>query len=200
MSTNTAVNNLAGADAAGSVQETSSANINTNLTTYRQYGEFDEKGQAKGKGSPKPAILSETQTKKNWEGQEKDGAVILTENAFKFYTVTAASKDELHQAMDTLVPDAAQQTYIFQKGLDAIQSAAANKLMAEVADKTSKDDPDVFTYNGDTIDLRDAINTPPQKKFLTEEEKFMRAISVLDPSKVAAMLEQLKRNLQAQSE
>jgi len=185
--------NAVGTVATASVTEESSANINTNLTTYRQYGEFDEKGQAKGKNSPKPAILSQTQTGKNWEGQEKDGAVVLTENAFKFYTLTDES------AFFTLVADATQRVYIIQKGLDAIQSAAANKLMAEVKDKTSKDEPDEFVYNGDTIDLHEAINTPPQKKFLTDEEKFMRAISIMDPNKVAAMLEQFKRNLQAQA-
>jgi hypothetical protein len=180
-----------GADASST--NDSSANITTSLTTYRQYGVYDDKGQAKGAKSDKPAILSQTQTGKNWEGQEKDGAVVLTENQFKFYTLSDES------AFLTLVTDPTQRLYIIQKGLDAIQSAAANKLMAEVQDKTSKDDADVFVYNGDTVDLHEAINTPPQKKFLTDEEKFARAISAMDPNKVAAMLEQFKRNLQAQA-
>ena len=180
-----------GADASST--NDSSANVTTSLTTYRQYGKFDEQGQAKGIKTDKPAILSQTQSGKNWEGQEANGAVVLSENQFKFYTLTDES------AFQTLVVDPTQRLYIIQKGLDATQSAAANKLMADVQDKTSKDDPDVFVYNGDTVDLHEAINTPPQKKFLSDEEKFLRVASAMDPAKLMGMLEQFKSNLQAQA-
>ena len=176
-----------------------SLHISTTKTTYRNYGGFDEKGKAKGvtkkdeQGNPvfteNYATLSETQTKKNWNAQEEKGAVVLSQNDFLFYSLTDLA------GFDSLVPDAAQRLYIVQKGIDAIQTAAANQKMAELAEKKTVEDPDVFLYNDDTIDLKEAINRPPQKKNLTPEEKFKRAVSelsVMDPTKAFAMLEKLR--------
>lgn len=178
----------------------SSAHLTVSAVTYRTYGAFDEKGQAKGAKKDKEgnvivegnvSVLSQTQTGKNWEDAEKRGATILNENQFKFYVLNDLA------GFETLVPNKDQQLYIIQKGLDALQTAAANQMQVEVEDKTSKDDPDKFLYNGDTIDLREAINTPPKRKNLSDEEKFMKAVGSLNPDKVAAMLEALKRQLMA---
>jgi hypothetical protein len=181
----------------------STAHLTTNLITYRTYGAFDSEGKAKGvKSKDKDgnlefnstvSVLSETQTKKNWDEADKRGATVLNENAFKFYTLTDVA------GFSDLVPVETQRLYIIQKGIDALQTAAANRIQTELAEKNSKDEPDQFVYNGDTVDLREAINTPPQRKSMTDEEKFMKAMSVLSPDKAIAMLENFKRMLQAQS-
>jgi len=177
--------------------ESNTVNISTTLLTYRTYGAYDEKGQATGfkDGKPQgsPSVLSETQTKKNWEGAEKNGSTVLTENAFKFYSLLSLEDG----AFETLVPDATQRLYIIQKGIDALQTAAANKIQQETKDKTSKDDPDEFVYNGDTIDLIEYINKAPERKNLTEEEKFFRAVGALNPARIMALLSQYKSQVEA---
>lgn len=144
-------------DVASSV-DTTLDNVSTSMVTYRTYGAVDATGKAvgvkKGKGKVaeefegNPAILSQTQTGKNWEAAEEKGATILNQNQFKFYTLSAES------AFPTLVPDETQRLYIIQKGLDALQTAAANRLQTELQEKKAKEDPDVYMYNEDTIDLR----------------------------------------------
>ena len=180
----------------------SSAHLTTTHVTYRTYGAFDEKGQAKGAKKDKdgnlivegtPSVLSQTQTGKNWEEAEKRGATILNQNQYKFYTLADLA------GFDTLVPSAEQRLFIVQKGLDALQTAAANSYQTETKDKNSKDDPDEFVYNEDTIDLREAINTPPKRKNLSDEEKFMKAVGGLNPDKLQSMLDMLKKQLMAQS-
>jgi len=196
----------------------SSAHISANLVTYRTYGAFDSQGLAMGvkkekvknpdgsfarnpDGSfvfdvvpdGKPAVQSETQTHKNWEGSEANGATILAENAFKFYTLSDLA------GFDTLVPSDTQRLYIIQKGIDALQSAAANRIQTELQEKNDKSDPDVYVHNGETIDLREALNTPPQKKALTQEEKLERMIGVMEPDKMLDFLEAFKRKIMAQA-
>src|SRR6266700_2249401 len=69
----------------------SSAHLTVNAVTYRSYGAFDEKGQAKGTKKDKDgnvtvdgniSVLSQTQTGKNWEEAEKRGATVLNENQY----------------------------------------------------------------------------------------------------------------------
>ena len=171
----------------------SSVHITTNSVTYRTYGVFDEKGQVKGVKTANPSVLSQTATGKNWDEAEKNGATRLNENAFKFYTLNDIA------GFETLIPSPEQRLYIVQKGIDAVQTAAANAAQTEMKDKASKDDPDEFFYDGETIDLREALNTPPKRKNLSDEDKFMKAVGVLNPDKVLAMLEAYKRQLEAQS-
>ncbi len=181
--------------------DSSSSNITTSLITYRTYGAVDEKGFYVGvsEGAKKtavklggnPAVLSETQTHKNWDAAEEKGATILNSNQFKFYTLSDVS------AFSTLVPDAGQQLYIIQKGLDALQTAAANRIQTETQEKKTKDDPDVYMYNEEVIDLREAINKPPEKKNLTPMEKFSRAVAGIDPTELSAMIAQLTAKLQS---
>jgi hypothetical protein len=179
-------------------ENTSSAHITTELVTYRTYGAFDANSQAVGvkeDGAPggKPSVQSQSNDGKNWAAAEKRGATVLTENAFKFYKLNDI------QGLADLIPDPEQQLYIIQKGIDAVQTSAANKAQIEVEEKASKDDPDVFSNNGETIDLREALNTPPQRRNLTDEQKFIKAVGVLSPDKLLAMMENLKKQLEAQS-
>lgn len=176
-------------DVVSAVDTSSNEHITTSLTTYRTYGVYNEKGAAVGAKGANPAVLSETQTHKNWDAAEAQGATVLNQNQYKFYTLADES------ALAVLVPDATQRLYIIQKGLDAIQTAAANKLQTELQDKKDKEDPDVFMYNEEVIDLRDSINTPPQKKNLTPLEKFNRALGVVNSDELAGLIEQLKRQL-----
>ena len=180
--------------------DTSLSNVTSSLITYRTYGAVDEKGFYTGAKKDKagvlvldgnPAVLSETQTHKNWEAAEAGGATILNQNQFKFYTLSDES------AFSTLVPDSTQRLYIVQKGLDALQTAAANRIQTETQEKKSKEDPDVYMYNEEVVDLREAINKPPEKKNLTPMEKFSRAIAGIDPSELAAMVAQLSAKIAA---
>lgn len=190
-----------------------SLNISPNKVLYRQYGAFDEKGKARGVDgknpdgsliySGKPAFSAETNTRDNWTKQETNGATVLTENQLVRYTLNNIA------GFFDLIPDEKQQLYVMQRGIDTLQNAAAASIMQELEKKTldengterdrTKDDPDEFVYNGDTVDLRPYINTPPQKGKLTVEEKFNRAIedlSVLDPAKAMAALEALRLRIQ----
>ena len=170
----------------------SSAHLTVSSTVYRSYGVFDENGKAKGVKSASPSVMSETNTKDNWKKAEEAGATVLNENQFKFYTLT-----DLAGFVD-LVPSETQRLYIVQKGIDALQTAAANAYQSEFVKKVSKDEPDVYVYNGETIDLREDINEPPQRRNISPEEKFMRAAGALDQAKLIQMLEKFKENLLAQ--
>lgn len=182
----------------------SSAHLTVTPIVYRSYGGFDSAGKAKNVKKVKsadgaeelsyeglPSVLSETQTRKNWEEADKRGATILNENQYKFYTLNDLA------GFETLVPSAEQRLYVIQKGMDAIQTAAANAYQSEFDDKNSKDDPDVYTHNGETIDLREALNTPPKRKNLTDEEKFAKAVGALAPEKLKALLAAYSAQLQA---
>lgn len=197
-------------EAVASSVDSTSEHVSTTLVEYRTYGAYDDKLRIKGAKKTKvkngdgsvsevlevtgnPAVLSQTQTGKNWENAEAAGATVLNRNQFKFYTLTDS------KGLETLVPDEKQRLYIIQKGLDAIQTAAANRMQTETEEKKDKEnDPDVLAYNDETIDLRDAINKPPEKKNLTDEEKFARAISVVNPDKLADLINQLKARLEQQ--
>ncbi len=194
-------------DTAASVT-VSSEHVTTNLVEYRTYGAFDNEQHLTGvkkvnkknedgtvsvitEFSGNPAVLSQTQTGKNWTKAEEAGATILNRNQYKFYTLA----DEAGFA--TLVPDPTQRLYLIQKGIDAIQTAAANAYQTELEDKKGvKEAPDVLVHSEETIDLLADINEPPQKKNLTPMEKFARAIPALDKNNLdqaIAMLEQLIR-------
>jgi hypothetical protein len=184
--------------ATGTDVENSSANLTTELVTYRTYGAFDANSQAVGVKEDKtlggkPSVQSQSNDGKNWQAAEARGATVLNENAYRFYKLNSIA------GFHDLVPDAEQQVYIIQKGIDAIQTSAANRLQMELEEKKGKDDPDVFANNGETIDLREYINTPPQRRNLTDEQKFLKAVSVISPDKVAAMIAALQAQLAAQS-
>lgn len=197
-------------EVSSSVESTGSSHVTTTNIEYRQYGAYDAEGHIVGAKAKKvkkedgtfelitetggnSAILSETQTKKNWEEAEKGGATIINRNQLKFYTLV----DEA--GFSSLVKDPTQRAYIIQKGLDALQTAAANRYTTALEEKKEKSDPDVPLYNEETIDLLEAINKPPEKKNLSPEEKFMRAVSVIDPSKLTDMIEMLKKQLEMQA-
>jgi hypothetical protein len=186
----------------------SSMHITTSPVTYRNYGAFDADGKAKGVKKTKkkdaegkefeevvfeglPSVLSETATKKNWDEAEKRGAILLTENEYKFYSLSDLS------AFESLIPSAEQRLYVIQRGMDVIQNAAVAAFQTKLEEKNSKDDPDVYVYNGDTVDLREALNTPPQRKNLSDEEKFMKAVGSIPQEKLLAMLAAYKQSMDA---
>jgi hypothetical protein len=187
----------------------SSMHITTSPATYRTYGAFDADGKARGVKKTKkkdadgqefeevayeglPSVLAETATKKNWDEAEKRGATVLTENAYKFYSLSDLA------GFDTLIPSAEQRLYIIQRGMDVIQNAAVAAFQTELEEKNSKDDPDVYSHNGETIDLRGSLNTP-RRKNLSDEEKFMKAVGSLPQEKVLAMLAAYKQAMEAAS-
>jgi hypothetical protein len=179
--------------------ENSSAHLTTELVTYRTYGAFDANSKAVGVKDDKtlggkPSVQSQSNDGKNWKAAEERGATVLSENAFRFYKLNSIA------GLNDLVPDKEQQLYIIQKGIDAIQTSAASKAQTELLEKANESEPDVFANNGETIDLRDALNTPPQRRNLTDEQKFVKAVSVLDPSKALKMIEALKAQLLAQGQ
>jgi hypothetical protein len=178
--------------------ESSNPAISTTTVEYRTYGAVDDKGAFAGTKKSKegvvtlegnPSVLSATATGKNWDNAEKNGATLLNKNEFKFYIIS----DEA--ALPSLVADAAQRLYIIQKGLDAIQTAAANRLQTDLVEKKDKSEADAYMYNDDTIDLREAINRPPEKKNLSPEEKFSRAVSTIAPDVLAKLLADLQAKM-----
>ena len=172
--------------------DTQNPSISTTMVEYRTYGQVDAKGNFVGVGEAKnPSVLSQTATGKNWEAAQKAGATALNTNQFKFYSLSDES------ALETLVPDYKQRLYIIQKGLDAIQTAAANRLQTELQEKKDKDEADQFMYNDETIDLREAINRPPEKKNLTPMEKFERALGVIPQDQLAAFMAELQAKIAA---
>ena len=175
-------------DVASSV-DTQNSSISTTLVEYRTYGVVDAKGNFVGVDAKNPSVLSQTATGKNWEAAQKAGATALNTNQFKFYSLSDES------ALSTLVADPKQRLYIIQKGLDAIQTAAANRLQTELQEKKDKDEADQYMYNDETIDLREAINRPPEKKNLTPMEKFERALGVIPQDQLAAFMAELQSKI-----
>jgi len=174
--------------------EGSSANITTDSVKFRTYGAYDSEGKPVGvdeegkltKG--KPSTTKETNDGKAWATQEKNGATLLSENEYRWYNL-------LHEEGFTdLVPDPEQRLYIIQKGLDQLQTAAVNAAQNEVDDNSKQ-----LANNGITIDLREAINTPPSRRVLTDEQKFLKTINAIGKEKAIGLLEALKAQLQAEA-
>jgi hypothetical protein len=173
--------------------ESSSANITTDTIKFKTYGAFDAEGNPVGvdeDGKPtksKPSTSRETKDNKTWASQEKNGATLLVENDYRWYNLLSMD------GVSDLVPDPEQQLYIFQKGLDQLQTAAVNATQIEFDPVTKQ-----FVTNGVTVDLRDAINTPPSRRVLTDEQKLLKTISAIGREKAVAILEALKAQLAAE--
>ncbi len=174
--------------------EQSSAHITTDSVKFRTYGAYDSEGKPVGvdaDGKPtatKPSTSRETNDNKGWDAQEKKGATLLSENEYRWYNL-------LHEeGFADLVPDAEQRLYIIQKGLDQLQTAAVNAAQNEVDENTKQ-----LLNNGITIDLREAINTPPSRRVLTDEQKFLKTINAIGKDKALSLLEALKAQLMAEA-
>lgn len=101
----------------------------------------------------------------SWSGPAKEGFTLFNENEFIRYQVKSWAGAE------TLVPDEAQRVYIFQYGLNAIQTARAIGFMDELKEGESEPTP---AHDGEVIDLKDAINEQPQRRSTSEIDKFVK--------------------------
>jgi hypothetical protein len=101
----------------------------------------------------------------SWAGPTKEGFTLFNENDFIRYQVKSWAGAE------TLVPDEAQRVYIFQYGLNAIQTARAIGFMDELKEGESEPTP---VHDGEVIDLKDSINEQPQRRSTSEIDKFVK--------------------------
>lgn len=175
-----------------------SGSLSTEKSTYRAYVKLNDKGEvaeivAKSESGAraKDAAGKELGLAANWHKLEAAGYQQLNENEVIRYSV----KDMA--GFTTLIPDVDQQMYVIQSGINYIQNAKANALSLELQEGTGdKGVAPAPAYNNETIDLREALNAPPQKKSLTPIEKMLRALSGLgldDDATNALLLEVAKR-------
>lgn len=162
-----------------------SGSVNTEKIVYKGYAKLDEKGQV-----DKVQAKAESANQASWKAMETEAKKKewseFNQNEFLRYSI----KDEA--GFHVLVPDAAQRTYIIQSGLNYIQNAKINGYMVDV-----HEDGITPKYNQETIDLREAINTPPERRSLTDMEKLERLLAQMnvDPAtKEAMLIEAAKRN------
>lgn len=168
----------------------SSANITAERIVYRTYGTLDNEGKITGVGGAKAvAVQRETSDHKNWDSLEAKGGQVLAENTYTFYAVNN------EQGFLDLVPDSEQRVYIIQKGLDAIQNAAVASKQKET-DETEK----TFTYNGQVLDLKEDINTPPQRRSLSDDQKLAKMLSTVGYDKAVEMLQRMLATQQGQGQ
>lgn len=184
-------NEVVNGEIAGELNEaiTSTSNISVENKEYRTYGfvEVDDKGKESYKAYGKdkkvvaePIISQKTADGKAWSSAEENGNTILAENTLVFYTLEAIA------GFEELVPSEEQRLYIVNKGINAIQTAAASKVQKEISEDTNQ-----FAYSGETIDLRDFINKAPERRKLSETQKVMRDITALSPEAQKQMIELL---------
>lgn len=157
----------------------SSLHVTTENIDYRTYGKLDEKGEPKDTAVRKQSADGET-----WKALEESGLTKLVENTFIWYTLQA------EEGFSELVPDADQRLAIINKGLTSIQTATANQTMGKW-DKESAS----FVTNGETIDLREAINEPINKRNMSPVQKAAAQFKALSPDNKAQLMALLQAQL-----
>jgi len=196
-----------GAEASDSSNEESTAtpssskNLSVENKLYRTYG-FIQEGETPDKNTykayskneagvvsvvAKPLIRAKTADGKAWESAEAAGNTKLNENQYQFYTV------ENEAGFAELVPSEEQRVYLINRGIATIQTAAANFYQSKIATDGT------FAYDESTIDLREDLNTPPERKKQSETQKITNMLSALDPAKkaeMAALLAQMLADMQ----
>jgi hypothetical protein len=141
-----------------------SSDLTTDKTTYRAYVKYNEKGEIVD-----IVAKAEVKDQLNWKKLEADGWQQWNENVMIRYTVKSLA------AAQHLVPDEGQFVYVFQTGLNYLQTSKANAMAVEPKEG-SENEP---AFNQDEIDLREAINTAPSKRSLTPLEKLQRLLAGL---------------------
>jgi hypothetical protein len=165
-------------------------NLSTEKVTVRTYVKLKEDGTIADRRTQ-----AQTKDGKNWKELETAGWTQFNENDVVRYTV----KDL--DAAKTLVPDEAQLIYIFQSGLNYLQNSKTNALCGEVKEGTdTKDVPAEPSYNGEEIDLREAINTPPQRTSLSPMEKLEKLLAGFAPEVRAALIAQAQATMASQAQ
>jgi len=134
--------------------------LTTEKVTYRGYAKVNEKGELEGYQAK-----AEVANQVNWKKMEAAGNTLINTNEFTRYILKTMKGFEL------LVPSEEQRLYISQAGLNYIQNSKANGYMNDFAE-----DKITPVNNDQTIDLREGINDPPQKRALTDQEKLERLV------------------------
>ncbi len=106
----------------------------------------------------------------SWAAPAKEGLTLFNENEFIRYQVKSWT------GVETLIPDEAQRIYIFQYGLNAIQTARAIGFMDEVKAEAGEPTP---VHDGETIDLITAINEPPTRKTTSDIDKLVKQLNAM---------------------
>lgn len=135
--------------------------LTTEKVTYRAYVKLTDKGEIDSL-----VAKAESANKSNWTKLEAAGNVQWSQNEFTRYIVQS------DEGFKLLVPDEAQRLYIVQAGLNYVQNSKANAYMVE----RKEGDENSPAYNDQTIDLKEAINEPPSKRALTDQQKLERLV------------------------
>jgi len=163
-----------------------SGSLTQEKVTYRGYAKLDEKGVITDFNSKQESVKNAS-----WEKLEKSGYTLLNQNEFIKYTVNSDDGFKL------LVPDEAQRLYIVQAGLNYVQNSKANTFMSERQEGAGNENNPA--YNEQVIDLRDAINEPPSKRALTDQQKLERLVKQmgLSPEQMGVMFAELQKRFAA---
>jgi len=170
-------------------------NLSTEKVTVRTYVKYAADGTIAERRTQ-----AQTKDGANWKKLEAEKAADGTAvwNLFNENEVIRYSVKDL-DAAKTLVPDEAQLIYIFQSGLNYIQNSKTNALAGEVKEGTdTKDVPAEPAYNGEEIDLREAINQAPQRVSTTPLEKLEKLLAGFPPEVRAMLLQQAQATMAAQ--
>jgi hypothetical protein len=106
----------------------------------------------------------------SWTGPAKEGLSLFNENEFIRYQVKSWAGAE------TLVSDETQRVYIFQYGLNAIQTARAIGFMDDLKEGADEPTP---AHDGETIDLITALNEPPTRKSTSDIDKLIKQLNAM---------------------
>lgn len=168
---------------------TGTGDLTTEKVTYRAYAKYAADGTI-----DKIVAKAQTADGKNWAALEKDGYTLFNENEVVRYTAKTM------EAARLLVPDESQFIYIFQSGLNYLQNSKSNALAVQIQDGTdTKDVPAAPVYNGEEIDLREAINTPPERKSLSPMEKLEKLLASFPPEVRAALMSEAQNRMDRQA-
>jgi hypothetical protein len=166
--------------------DTTGSNLSTEKVTSRAYAKLKEDGEI-----DKIVAKAESANQENWKKLEASGHVQWSSNEFVKYIVKTM------QGFELLVPDEEQRLYIIQSGLNYVQNSKVNGFMVE----RQEADQALPKYNNETIDLRESINIPPEKRALTDSQKLERLIKSLglSPAESKSLLDAASANYAAQA-
>ena len=159
--------------------------VSTEKITYRRYDLMTTDSEGKPVSS-KFSIQGETDKKdpttklsSNWQKLENEGYTLSSENEFVTYRLATI------EGLALIVPEAAQQAYVVQRGLSPLQTSLINSIMGYMDETGPEPKP---KYDGQTIDLRvgtgdnaenpdaNSINEAPSRQKVSELEKLVKQL------------------------
>jgi len=163
-----------------------SGSLSQEKVIYRGYVTLKEDGGIKDFNAKQESVKN-----LSWTKLEKDGYQQWNQNEFIKYTVNS------DEGFNLLVPDETQRLYIIQAGLNYLQNSKANAFMAARQETAGNENSP--TYNDQVIDLREAINEPPSKRALTDQQKLERLVKQMGLSgdQMALMFAELQKRFAA---